>query len=189
MQWCKAAAFKAGPPAPARPGQAWGLQPGSGHSSPRVIASVTRASARAHLWCSLGCWVLITLIAHSSPLRAADRTWGQSTCFSSWRHKWLFAQGALGTGAREIVEEVPWGSLLHGHLDQSPETPVPRWVVRAKLSEGKGDCHAWAALCGREELSSLHSLGRSSSPAVPVPLLSLSPATASLLPTGLPVRY
>lgn len=29
--------------------------------------------------------------------------------------------------------------ILCGALDQSPETPVLRWVVRAKLSEGKGD--------------------------------------------------
>lgn len=107
-----------------------------------------------------------------------------------WRHKWFHAQGALGSSDRGLccadthapsLRHMPWGAL-----EQSPETQGgwwgPSWVKgRCLYALGSPVWERGAILC------SLHSLGRSLSPAA-LCQHSLPPATASLLPTGLPVR-
>lgn len=57
-------------------------------------------------------WMLsANYIAHSSPLRAADRSWGENTCFSAAVEdpNGLFPQGALWSSARENCRGVPMG--------------------------------------------------------------------------------
>lgn len=152
VQWCKAAAFQAGPAAAARPGQARGLQPWAGRSCPRV--SDQSHCQGPHL--VLSGMLSANYTAHSSPQRGDDSSWGQRECFRAAdgdtngclpREHWGLAQGKSERRPHEglCCMDTHTPSLRKstcGALDQSPETLVPRWEVRAKLSEGKGGCHA-----------------------------------------------
>lgn len=76
-------------------------------------------------------------VAHSSPPRAADRSQGENACFSAAiedPNVFFFPQGALGRSSREIIEESPWGSSLHGHPCSQPEKNAS-WCVRPEPTD------------------------------------------------------